>query len=289
MRKGLFLVIDVALATCADFPSLDADNALLLPALAERGLQARSVVWDDPTMDWSIPKLTVIRSTWDYHHQRCAFLSWAEHISHLHGLWNPFALLRWNTHKCYLRDLEHHQIPIVPTLWLEQGMETHLPSLMEQQDWQKVVIKPAVSAGAYATILVTAETIEHGQSHLDCFLSTHDMLIQPFLSTVISSHERSLIFIDGQFTHAIERKPALDLDPSAHHLLITPQDDELQLARRILHLLPSLPLYARVDLIHDEVGTLRLMELELVEPALWLSFASHCVQLFADAIARKMP
>ncbi len=168
-------------------------------------------------------------------------------------------------------------------------MKTNLTSLMEQQGWQKVVIKPAVSAGAYATILVTEDTVQYGQSHLDCFLSTHDMLIQPFLSTVISSHERSLIFIDGEFTHTIERKPALGLDPSAHHLLITPQDDELLLAWMILRLLPSLPLYARVDLIHDEVGTLRLMELELVEPALWLSFASHAVELLADAIARKMP
>jgi len=93
----------------------------------------------------------------------------------------------------------------------------------------------------------------------------------------------------GEFTHAIERKPSLDLDPSAHSLLMTPQDDELLLAWRVLHLLPSPPLYARVDLIHDEAGTLRLMELELVEPALWLSFAPRSLQLFADAIARKMP
>jgi hypothetical protein len=280
--------MDVALVTYAGLPDLDADNALLLPALAERGIQAQPVVWNDPTMDWSIPKLTVIRATWDYHHQHHAFLSWAERISHRHNLWNPFAIIRWNTHKSYLRNLEQQNIPIVPTIWLEREAKTNLSSLMARQGWQKVVVKPAVSASAYATILVTAETIQHGQSHLDHFLSTHDMLIQPFLSTVISSHERSLIFIDGEFTHAIKRKPALDLDPSARSLLTVPQDDELLLAQRILRLLPSSPLYARVDLIHDEAGTLRLMELELVEPALWFSLAPHVIQLFADAIARKI-
>lgn len=280
--------MDVALVTYAGLPDLDADNALLLPALAERGIQAQPVIWNDPTIDWSTPKLTVIRATWDYHHQYHAFLSWAEGISHLHNLWNPFAIIRWNTHKFYLRNLEQQNIPIVPTIWLERGIKTNLASLMERQGWRKVVVKPAVSASAYATILVTAETIQHGQSHLDHFLSTHDMLIQPFLSTVISSHERSLIFIDGEFTHAIERRPALDLDPSARSLLTVPQDDELLLAQRILHLFSSPPFYARVDLIHDEAGTLRLMELELVEPALWFSLAPHAIQLFADAIARKI-
>jgi len=281
-------MLDVALVTYADLPDLDADDALLIPALAERGLHARPVVWNDPVVDWSKPKVTVIRSTWDYHHQRSAFLAWAESVSRFHNLWNPFDLLRWNTHKFYLRDLEQYGIPIVPTLWLEQGARTDLSALMAQHDWQKVVLKPAVSASAHGTILVTAETAGRGQAHLDRFLATHDMLMQPFLSTVTSSRERSLIFIDGQPTHTIERVPALDLEPRGHDRLIAPQDEELHFAQRVLRQLPCAPLYARVDLIHDEAGSLRLMELELVEPGLWLSLAPQAVQCFADAIIRKM-
>lgn len=281
------MLIDIALATYADLPNLGAGDALLLSALATRGLSARPVVWNDPLMDWSLPKVTVIRSTWDYHYQRSAFLNWAEQVSQLHDLWNPLALLRWNSHKFYLRDLARRSIPIVPTLWLEQGTSIDLASVMKHYHWEKVVVKPAVSASAYATVLVAGASAQQGQAHLDQFLPAHDMLLQPFLETVTSLHERSLIFIDGEFTHAIERKPALDLDPSARDRLIEPQEEEWLLARRILGLLPARPLYARVDLIPEEAGTFCLMELELVEPALWLSFAPHSVQLFADAIAKK--
>ncbi len=284
----MFFMIDIALATYTQLPDLDADNALLIPALAERGLRARPVVWNDPSVDWSLPKVTVIRSTWDYHHQRSTFLAWAEGVARLHDLWNPLELLRWNTHKFYLRDLEQQDIPIIPTLWLEQGTRADLAVLMKQHGWPKVIIKPAVSASAYATMLVTVATVQAGQAHLDQLLSTADMLLQPFLSTVTSSHERSLIFIAGQCTHAIERMPALDLDLSGQDRLIVPQEEELLLSRKILGLLPVAPLYARVDLIQDEAGTLCLMELELVEPGLWLAYAPHAVQLFADALARAM-
>jgi glutathione synthase/RimK-type ligase-like ATP-grasp enzyme len=200
----------------------------------------------------------------------------------------PLDLLRWNTHKFYLRDLEQRGIPIVPTIWLEKGTSADLFALMAQQGGQKVVIKPAVSASAYGTILVSAENVESGQAHLDRFLATHDMLLQPFLATVTSSHERSLIFVDGQPTHAIERMPALDLEPVARDRLIVPREEEWHFAQQILCTLPVLPLYARVDFIHDESGSLRLMELELVEPGLWLSLAPDTVQVFADAIARKV-
>jgi hypothetical protein len=281
------VLTDIALATCADFPELDPDNALLVPALAERHLQARPAVWNDPHIDWSVPRVTVVRSTWNYHLHRSAFLDWAEHVSHLGDLWNPLALLRWNSHKFYLRDLEQSAIPIIPTRWLEQGTTIDLAGVILQQGWRRAIIKPAVSASAYATLLVTSETMQLGQSHLDRFLPTHDMLLQPFVETVTSSHERSLMYIEGEFTHAVVRKPALNLAPSAEERLVTPKEEELLLAQTILGLLPSPPLYARVDLIHDEAGALRLMELELVEPTLWLSLAPHAVQRLADAIARR--
>lgn len=281
-------MFDITLATCTALPNLDVDNALLLLALEARGLRAQPVVWNDPGVDWSATRATIIRSTWDYHHQRDAFLAWAGRVARVHDLWNPLALLTWNTHKFYLRDLEQQGVPIVPTLWLKQGTPTDLAALMARQGWPEVVIKPAISASSYATILVTEENVQSGQEHLHRFLASTDMLLQPFLKTVTSSRERSLIFIDGVCTHAVERVPTLGLALDEQDRLIPPQADELRLAQIILNLLPVAPLYARVDLIHDGDRMLRLMELELVEPGLWLALAPHAVQLFAEAIARKV-
>ncbi len=281
-------MIDVAIATCAHVPHLDAHDRLLLAALTEQGVHAQPLVWDDPTIDWSIPTVTIIRSTWGYYHQHTAFLHWAQHVSQLHALWNPFKVLQWNTHKSYLRDLEHKGIPIVPTVWLPQGTTLHLSSLMIERGRQQVVIKPAVSAGAYATILVTGETVALGQAHLEQYLPNRDMLVQPFLSTITSVSERSLIFIDGELTHAVKRVPALGLASGEEVMLIEPQADEVVVALNVLHAL-SLPLlYARVDLIRDEEGTVHLMELELIEPDLWLGLVPHVAKRFAHAIINKL-
>jgi hypothetical protein len=153
-------VIDVALVTCSEVPDLEFDDALLLPVLAQRGIHARPVAWDDPAMNWSIPRLSVIRSTWDYHLRLAEFLAWAERAATLRPLWNPLDIIRWNTHKSYLRDLEQRGIPIVPTIWLARGTYADLARLMADHSWQTVVVKPAVSASAYATLLVTEETVD---------------------------------------------------------------------------------------------------------------------------------
>ncbi|MEO6887697.1 MAG: hypothetical protein ABI456_01615 [Ktedonobacteraceae bacterium] len=287
--------MDVALITCAEYPRLSTSDALLLPALAARDIDACPLIWNDPAVDWSLPVVSVIRSTWDYHHQRTAFLEWAQHVSQLHALWNPFPLLCWNTHKSYLRDLERDGIPIIPTLWLSQETSANLTGLMREHGWTKVVVKPAVSASAYATLLVKEETVTQGQQHLDQMLSTHDMLIQPFLPTVIDPGERSLVFIDGTFTHAVRRQPVLGTDLStrvepvlSQTVLLVPPQEEIRFAQKILDTLSSPALYTRIDLVQDENERLRLMEIELVEPGLWLQLVPSAVERFADAIAKKV-
>ncbi len=290
--------MDVALVTCAEYPHLSTGDALLLPALAARGVDAQPLIWNDPAVDWSLPVVSVIRSAWDYHYQRTAFLDWARYVSQLHALWNPFSLLCWNTHKGYLHDLERDGIPIIPTLWLAQGTTTDLGRLMREHSWAEAVVKPAVSASAYATLLVKEETLAQGQQHLEHMLASQDMLIQPFFPTVIDPGEHSLVFIDGTFTHAIRRQPALGADLSTRPVpsqkaplvpqLFVPQEEEIHFAQKVLARLSSPILYARVDLVCDENEHLHLMEVELVEPGLWLALAPSAVERFADAIAQKV-
>jgi glutathione synthase/RimK-type ligase-like ATP-grasp enzyme len=283
--------MDVALITCSDRPDLSQSDALLQKALVARGIDARPLVWNDPAVDWSCPLVSVIRSTWDYHLQRPAFLRWAQYVSQVQTLWNPFPILHWNTHKSYLYDLEKHGVRIIPTRCFEQGSSANLEQLMQEQGWSEVVIKPAVSADSYGTILVEEGMAQEGQMYLDHMLSTHDMLIQPFFPTIMSSGERSLIFIDGEVTHAVVRPPVLSREPvpdPPKKELVVPSKEELQLAHKVIETLSSPVLYARIDVVDDLEGKPCVMEIELVEPEFWLTWMPEAGERFADAIAREV-
>jgi glutathione synthase/RimK-type ligase-like ATP-grasp enzyme len=283
--------MDVALITCSDRPHLSHSDTLLQSALAARDIEAGPLVWNDAAVDWSSPLVGVIRSTWDYHLQRPAFLRWAQHVSQVQTLWNPLPILHWNTHKSYLYDLEKWGVPIIPTRWVVQGASVDLAKLMQDHGWSEVVIKPAVSADAYGTILIEEGMAIEGQLYLDHMLSTHDMLIQPFFPAIMSRGERSLIYIDGEITHAVVRPPVLSRKPVPEppkKALIALQDEDQQLARKVIAALPSPVLYARIDLVDDMDGKACVMEIELVEPELWLTWMPAAAERFADAIAREV-
>src|SRR5207248_10238751 len=135
-------------------------------------------VWDDPGVDWHGIKVSVVRSTWDYHHRLDEFLAWAERVATLTRLWNPVEVLRWNTHKSYLRDLAARGVPVVPTILLEAGSTVDLATLLARAGWQEAVIKPAVSASAHETIRASLEGLAEGQAHVNRLLPAHDLLVQ---------------------------------------------------------------------------------------------------------------
>jgi len=287
--------MDVALVTCLEWPKLSTSDAVLQKALAARGIDARPLAWNDSTADWSQPRMSIIRSTWDYFNQRDVFLDWARHVSQLHALWNPFSLLQWNTHKSYLRGLGERGIPIIPTAWLNKGSSVNFAELLQERGWTEVVIKPAVSAEAYGTILIKEDMAMEGQLYIDHMLTLHDMLIQPFMPTVLSSGERSIIVIDGEITHALSRPPIHAVRPDGQEQanlprkeLVQPSEDEVQLVRKVMDALSSPTLYARVDLVRDMEGAPCLMELELVEPSLWMHWKPEAAELLADVVVRRL-
>jgi hypothetical protein len=281
----------VGLVTYAGLVELDAGDALLRDALRGRGLNVRAVAWDDPAVDWVALGLCVIRSTWDYHHRLDEFLAWAEQVSELTSLWNPLEVVRWNTHKSYLRDLEERGVPVVPTEWFEKGEAVDLVGLMQERGWGRAVVKPSVSASAHGTVLVTGKSLAEGQAHLDRLLAERDVMVQPFMPSVETYRERSLLFMDGAFTHAVSRPPQLSVAPEGipdekryEHGLVTAKADELELAELALRAAGFETLYARVDLVRDEAGTPRLIELELVEPSLFLRLFPKAAEVLAEAI-----
>jgi glutathione synthase/RimK-type ligase-like ATP-grasp enzyme len=289
--------MDVALVTCAEWPKLSYSDSFLYRALVERDIDACAYAWNDPAADWSRPLVSVIRSPWDYYRQPEAFLAWAQRVSQLHTLWNPGQLLQWCTHKRYLRDLEERGIPIIPTLWCERGSSVDLAQEMRKRGWSEVVLKPAVSGNGYGTISIKEDTAAtEGQLYLDHMSSLQDMLVQPFFSSVLSRGERSIVVIDGKVTHAVVRSPIRGVAQQPDHdavelpenSLITPLEEEVQLAYKVVDLLPAPTLFARVDVVNDEEGRLHLMEVELVDPRLWLEWVPEAVERFADAIAREV-
>ena len=263
---------------------------MLLAELRRLGIEAQPLVWDDPAVDWSVPEMCVIRETWDYHHRRDEFVAWAERVEEQTTLLNSAEVVRWNTHKGYLRELEERDVPIVPTIWLNAGDETSLSDIMSSRRWDEVVIKPAVSASAFETIQVGTDRIAEGQAHIDRLLPARDLMVQPFIPSVRDYGERSLIFIDGELTHAVRRTPALHPEEGMEHwqaTLVQPTPEEADMALFALRAAGYPTLYARVDIVRDEANQVRLMELELVEPSLFLTLAPHAARRLAQAISDK--
>lgn len=279
----------IALVTYSGYPGLHPDDQILLPLLDARGLSTAPVIWDDPSFDWSQTKLAVIRSTWDYHNRLDEFRAWAERISTLTTLLNPFALVRWNAHKTYLRDLAERGIAIVPTVWLDSGTKTNLRQLMEQHGWSGVVVKPTVSASAQDTLHVTPTTHDEGQAHLDMVLQTRDAMVQPYIESVLTYGERSHMFIEGEYTHSFRRPPVLTLNAEEEwpHQRVEATPEEVNFARRALQATVHPTLYARVDLVQDTDGSLLLMELELIEPSLFFLQAPDAAERFVAAVAAR--
>jgi len=280
----------VALATYKGAPLLPRDEAPLLGALAELGVQAQPVVWTDDEVDWTSFAACVVRATWDYHLQRDAFLAWARRVAQACALWNPLPILEWNSHKSYLQTLARSGVPVVPTVLLRQGERSALAEVVADRAWDEFIVKPTVGADAWRVVRGNRRSVEVAQAHVDHILADGEVIVQPYFPSVDDVGERSLMFVEGELTHAVRRPAALGSDGSRESL-VEPGEvsaDEIGVARLALRAVGGPVLYARVDLVHDELGAARLLELELIEPSLFFELAPHAVVRLARGIASRV-
>ena len=281
----------VALVTCREEANLAADDRLLPPELARRGISASAQLWDDPNVDWTSFDAVVLRSTWDYHLRPEEFARWiAARESEGVPLWNPPALVRWNSHKFYLRDLEEKGVAIVPTRFLPAGTAPDLGELLGREGWERAVVKPAVSATAFRTHLV--DRASAGSDPARELLAEADALFQEYQPEIESGGEWSFVFLGGEFSHAVRKRPApgdfrVQEQFGGRAEPETPPADLARQAARALAPVDSPWLYARVDAV-ETAGGLKLMELELVEPSLFLSAESGAAARFADEIEKRI-
>jgi hypothetical protein len=276
-----------ALATSEEGVEHDDDLPLLTAAGADAGARVEPVRWDDPDVDWDDFELVVVRSCWDYTWRVQEFLRWAEGVPRLH---NPVEVLRWNADKTYLRDAAASGCPVVPTVW-DPSSPGELP---EADEW---VVKPSVSAGSRDTARWArrADALEHAGV---LRAAGRTAMVQPYLDAVDLVGETALLHFGGAFSHAVQKGPLLrrgegvrqdrmgreDLRP------VTARPDQLEVAAAALAVVPAVPgaqplLYARVDVVDGPDGTPLLLELELVEPSLFLPHADGAAARFVDAAA----
>ena len=284
--------VRIALATHAGLPDLDPDDRGLPAAFDSVGARAEIAIWDDPAIDWSTFDAVLLRSPWDYFRHLPTFLAWGERVGAHRPIFNPWPLVRWNLDKRYLVELGERGAPVVPTLLCERGEKVDLGALLAAHGWQRAIVKPAVSADSWETHPVDAASLPVVQGHLDRLLAERAMLVQPFLPAVEAHGERSLVFLDGAFSHAIRKNSLTQGGRWAglpEGVPVEADADERETARHVLALAcAEPPLYARVDLLRDELGTPRLLELELVEPTLFFTTCAGSAERLAAALLGRL-
>jgi len=285
----------IALATSAKLPTLNDDDRLLIPALAELGLGAVPAVWDSPDVCWEEFQGVLVRSCWDYHHRLEEFLAWVSRLERAGvRVWNPPAVLRWNGHKSYLRDLAARGVSIVPTRWLERGGQADLARLLRDARWRDAVVKPAVSASAHGTWRTSGETAAVDQRRLDEQLRAGDVMVQPFMPEVVEPGEWSIVFLGGRVSHAVLKRPGagagdyrVQWEFGGSAAAMAPPDTLLADAEAVMAAVPGDLVYARVDGVERD-GRLILMELELIEPHLFLAWDAGASGRLAAALGARV-
>ncbi|HEX3824512.1 MAG TPA: hypothetical protein VHV79_08610 [Mycobacteriales bacterium] len=276
-------MIDVVLVTGHEEPhGPDPETPLLLAALEDLGLSAVMEPWGSEASGQG--RLVVIRTPWDYVDRRDEFLAWAREIESATRLLNPLDVLDWNSHKSYLLDLAYAAVPVIPTALVprEASEDDQLAALQEYEG--EVVIKPAVSVGAIGARLMGAKSPE-AAGHLRALIATGDALVQPFEPTVVDG-ETSLVYFGGELSHSVRKIPAEgDYRVQIFHggtvesHVATAEEQEVA-ALALLAVTTELA-YGRVDLVATARGPV-VMELELIEPQLFLEADSSAPARFAE-------
>lgn len=301
-HDGFVASVEVAVACCrrtttAGFDDLypDHDAPPLCQALVELGASPTLVSWDDPQVDWSSFARVVISSTWDSVDHPVEYLTWARRVSEVSQLVNPVGVVEWNIDKKHQLDLAAAGAPIVPTAWVEPGQRWEPPPF-------EFVVKPAISAGGRETARYHAgagsrdatDACAHVQRLQE---AGKTVMVQEYLPSIDRDGEVDLVFIDGFFSHAVHKLPALHLGEGvvdepwtrmAWSGVILPNQEQLAVAETAMSVVHERfhrrLTYGRVDLVNDHHGDPAVLEVELIDPNLSLDLAPRAAHSLASAV-----
>lgn len=280
--------MNIALLTCANLPELTPADQLLIPELAKYGITASAVIWNDKTVHWPDFDYLIFRNTWDYFEKEKEFNLWLDHIeeSGIKTL-NPIEVIKENKHKFYLREMEKAGIRIIPTIFINKTNNLTLTDIIPS-NWEKAVIKPAFSGGAYQTAVFELANLAEINNKYQSIASEKELLLQQFMPEIQTLGETSFIFFNKKFSHCINKKPIegdfrVQSQFGGKYALIEPSSLLIEKAQKVVNQFKGNLLYARVDGIITG-NELHLMEIECIEPDLYFNLSEGSHQKFVQSI-----
>ncbi|HAC15445.1 MAG TPA: hypothetical protein DCE78_05800 [Bacteroidetes bacterium] len=254
------------------------EDGPLLDFLQLKGLDIHRVVWNDPAVKWGDYDAVVIKAPWDYHEQLDKFISWLEMLTNLGcTVLNPVDVIKWNSDKHYLVEIAKAGLPVISTVILEPGDEINIEELRNNLSTETLVFKPCVSAGAKHTYKIDRTNEADMLPKLKTLVQTDSFLVQEFSPEVVTEGEWSYIFFNGEFSHALVKKPGSGDFRVQHYFggtihIKDATSSQIRMAEKYVSQYAKGCLYARVDGIMRD-GIFYLMELELIEPLLFLAYS----------------
>ena len=285
----------IGFITSSDAPDIATDDRILVRELERLNVIGVPAPWDSHDVDWKAFDLLLVRSCWNYHLHPEKFEAWVNSIVRNNvRIANPPGLVLWNMNKNYLKGLMEEGVRIPDSVWLAEH-DFHpdtLYKILIEKGWDRAVLKPCISASSFRTTIVTPlNALEEGDTIAQHF-PKGGIILQKFMDAIPQHGEHSIIFFNGEYSHAVlkqaragEFRVQHQFGGTARPASIPPEI--VNAASNIISKLDTVPLYARVDGIAAD-NNFTLMELELIEPVLFLSHAPHAARHFAAHAERLL-
>lgn len=285
-------MIHLGLLTCYDYPELTLSDRKLIPLLEANNIMADAVIWDDPTFNANDYDVLIFRNTWDYFKKQETFFSWLNELKlrHVYTI-NSVEIIQWNLHKFYLKELQSAGFPVIPSIFISRENHTSFSALIPD-DWEKAVIKPAVSAGSYLTELFSYYDCDAIDTKYQDLRKNNDLIIQKFIPEITTRGEISVVFFDKKYSHAVIKTPKagdfrIQSQFGGTYVPYIPDAALIDSCSKIVQYIPQDLPYARVDgLMIDNI--FHLMELELIEPDLYFDFVPDGHESFSKVIVKYL-
>jgi glutathione synthase/RimK-type ligase-like ATP-grasp enzyme len=285
----------VAVAASARYPELREDWPLQRDAMAALGLDATPVVWTDHDVRWDDFDLVVANGAWDNIHRPSEFIDWVDLVAETGvPLVNSPATLRWNIDKRYLGDLATAGVPTVPTTWVDAGQVAVAAGIDLPEG--EIVVKPAISGGGFRTARYRPEEHDQARAHIAELVEVGlTAMVQPYQSSVDAAGEVAVVALGGTVSHSITKGPMIRRGVRAGDTLVgneviasaAPDARQLGIAVQALaaaEVVHGPTAYARIDLVRLEDGSPAVLELELLDPALFFEHYPEGATRFARVL-----